>query len=192
MAEELQSIVDRGFRVVFLDETMITKSTMPTHEWSGCRDHFQVDFNQFAGKSIAVLAGVSMERGVDLMMTFNKSVNIEKFKVYLDELRARWFFDDICIVMDNLRVHHSNAVMERIEELGFEYVFTPVYTPDLNPIESVFSQFKNKLKRERFMAIQHDTDICLTTSINRIWGDLEREKIINCIIHCMNLLKINH
>ena len=145
--------MDRGFRVVFLDETMVTKSTMPSHEWSASREHFQVDFNQFAGTSTAVLAGVSMERGVDLMMCFDKSVNIVKFKVWLDELRARHFYDDICLVMDNLRVHHSNAVKDRMDELGFEYIFTPAYSPDLNPIESVFSQFKNQLKRERFKAI---------------------------------------
>ena len=183
--------MDRGFRVVFLDETMVTKSTMPTHEWSVSREHFEVDFNQFAGTTIAVLAGVSMERGVDLMMTFDKSVNIVKFKVWLEELRARWFYDDICLVMDNLRVHHSNAVKDRMDELGFEYVFTPVYSPDFNPIESVFSQFKGQLKRERFRAIQLDREICLNTSIARIWGALEREKIINCIMHCMKLLKVN-
>ena len=45
------------------------------------------------------------------MMSFSKSVNREKFKVYLDELRARHFFDDICIVMDNLAVHHSLEVI---------------------------------------------------------------------------------
>ena len=87
------------------------------------------------------------------MMTFEKSVNIEKFKVWLDELRARHFFDDICVVLDNLRVHHSNAVVERMDELGIEYIYTPAYSPDSNPIESVFSMFKNKLKRERMKAI---------------------------------------
>ena len=84
-----------------------------------------------------------MERGVDLMMQFDKSVNIEKFKVWLDELRARHFYDDICLVMDNLSVHHSHAAIERIDELGFEYIFTPLYSPDANPIESVFSIFKS-------------------------------------------------
>ena len=190
MAQQLKVMMQRGFRIVYLDETMVTTKTIPTHEWSGEKHEIQVDYRQYGRSAIAVLGGVSQERGVDLMMQFEKSVNIEKFKLWLDELRARYFFDDICLVMDNLRVHHSNAVKDRMEEQGFEYVFTPVYSPDLNPIESVFSQFKGQLKRERFRAIQLDQEICLTTAISRIWGGLEREKIINCIMHCMKLLKI--
>ena len=139
MAEELQKFKDRGFRLVFLDETMVTKSTIPKVEWSRPNESFEIDYKQFAEKTIAVLAGISMERGVDLCMQFEKPVNIEKFLVWLEELRARWFFDDICLVMDNLSVHRSKLVLERIEELGFEHVFTPAYSPDLNPIELVFS-----------------------------------------------------
>jgi transposase len=116
-------------------------------------------------------------------MIFEKSVNIPKFKVWLEELRARHFFDDICIVMDNLAVHHSRAVVERMDELGLEYVFTPAYSPDLNPIEFVFSIFKGKLKKDRFRAIQHGTHLDLRTRILEIWGAIEREKIIGCIEH---------
>ena len=40
-------------------------------------------------------------------MNFKSSVNIAKFKTFLDELRARYPFDNILIVMDNLAVHKS-------------------------------------------------------------------------------------
>ena len=124
------------------------------------------------------------------MMQFEKSVNIEKFKLWLDELRARYFFDDICLVMDNLRVHHSNAAIERIDELGFEYIFTPPYSPDANPIESVFSIFKGQLKKERIKGIIQGRTVQIPQLINRIWLQLEREKIINCIVHVLKYLNI--
>jgi len=75
-------------------------------------------------------------------MLFDFSVNMTKFKVYLDELRARYFFDDICIYLDNLSVHRSNAIKERMDELSIAYVFSPIYSPDLNPVEYVFSMAK--------------------------------------------------
>jgi transposase len=151
-----------------------------------------VDYHQFGGTCIAVLAAVSQERGVESVMCFEKSVNKEKFKVFLEELRARNFLDDICLVMDNLRVHHSNDVIDRIDELGFEYVFTPAYSPDFNPIESVFSIFKNKMKRMRIKAIQEEQPIDYEREIQRIFGEIEREKIINCVEHALNLLFKNY
>ena len=63
------------------------------------------------------------------MMLFDFSVNNEKFKIFLDELRAKYFFDDLCIYMDNLTVHTSKAIKERMNELGFAYVYSPVYSP---------------------------------------------------------------
>ena len=94
-----------------------------------------------------MLAGVSKEIGVDLVMTFKNSVDIPKFKIYLEELRAKYFFDDICIYMDNLSVHRSLVVRERLDELSIAYIYSPPYSPDFNGIESVFSIFKNKLKK---------------------------------------------
>ena len=43
--------------------------------------------------------------------------------------------------------------MERLEELSIPYVLSPTYSPDFNGIESVFSIFKNKMKRLRLKAL---------------------------------------
>ena len=55
--------------------------------------------------------------------------------------------------MDNLAVHRSNEVKERMEELSIPFIFSPPYSPDYNPIESVFSMFKRELKKRRLTAI---------------------------------------
>ena len=94
---------------------------------------------QFGKETLAVLEAVSKEYGVDMLMTFETSVNILKFKIFIEELRTKYFYDDICIYMDNLSVHRSRAVKERLDELSIAYVFGPPYSPDFNPIESVFS-----------------------------------------------------
>ena len=124
------------------------------------------------------------------MMQFEKSVNIEKFKVWLDELRARHFHDDICLVLDNLSVHRSHAAIDRIDELGFEYVFTPAYCPDANPIESVFSMFKARLRKERIACILHEKTYLVPQAIERIWLHIEAQKIKNCIIHVLKFLNL--
>ena len=100
-------------------------------------------------ETIAVLAGVSLEYGIDLVRTFPNSVDIGKFKTYLEELRSIYFFEDLCIFMDNLAVHRSRVIKERLEELSIAYVFCPPYSPEYNGIESVFSIFKTNLKKKR-------------------------------------------
>ena len=51
--------------------------------------------------------------------------------------------------MDNLSVHRSRDVKERMDELSIPYIFSPPYSPDYNPIELVFSLFKKEMKKKR-------------------------------------------
>ena len=94
-------------------------------------------------------------------MLFDYSVDKKKFKVYLDELRARYFFDDICIYFDNLSVHKSHEIRERMDELGIAYIYSPIYSPDYNPIEYVFSMAKKQIKAGRLKAIVNEEEVDL-------------------------------
>ena len=114
-------------------------------------------------------------------MLFKKSVNIEKFKVYLDELRRRYFFDDICLYIDNLSVHKSKAVKERMDELGIAYVFSPIYSPDYNPVEYVFSMAKKKIKERRLEKILMEEEINLWEIIRNSFNSIDRLKIAHCV-----------
>ena len=51
------------------------------------------------------------------------------------------------IVMDNLPFHRHARVIEMMQIRGWEWRFLPPYSPSLNPIECLFSQWKNHVKR---------------------------------------------
>ena len=142
-------------------------------------------------QTIALIAGVSKEIGIELLMTFDNSVNIKKFKVYLEELRAKYFYDDICIYFDNLSVHRSLEVRNRLDELSIAYVYSPPYSPDFNGIESVFSIFKNKLKRERLKAIVNEKNINYKTKAIELFNEIDVLKINECINFSLNKLFSN-
>ena len=57
--------------------------------------------------ALAVVAAISREQGVEMAMIFPKSLNVSRFKIFLDNLRAAHPFDDIMLVMDNLSVHKN-------------------------------------------------------------------------------------
>ena len=129
-----------------LDEMMVTKSTFPKVEWSLPNKPMCLDIGQQNTKPIAVLGAVSRENGMDMYMLFKKSVDQMKFKTFLQELRDKYPFDDIHLIMDNLSVHKTLSVRERMDELGFEYSWIPPYSPQYNGIEEVWSQVKRKIK----------------------------------------------
>ena len=48
--------------------------------------------------------------------------------------------------MDNVSVHKVEGVREAIERRGAILVHLPAYSPDLNPIEQMFSKLKSVLR----------------------------------------------
>jgi transposase len=50
------------------------------------------------------------------------------------------------VVMDNLSAHKNQKVRDLIESAGAELWFLPPYSPDLNPIEKMWSKIKAILR----------------------------------------------
>jgi transposase len=50
------------------------------------------------------------------------------------------------VVWDNLSVHKSVAALAAIEARGAEVLALPPYSPDLNPIEKMWSKVKSLLR----------------------------------------------
>ncbi|KII65391.1 hypothetical protein RF11_03493 [Thelohanellus kitauei] len=48
--------------------------------------------------------------------------------------------------MDNVRFHHSIEVRQALESRGHRILFLPPYSPQLNPIELLFSKWKSIIK----------------------------------------------
>ena len=51
------------------------------------------------------------------------------------------------VILDNCSIHHVAEVTEHFREAGIVVVFLPPYSPDLSPIEELFSCIKYYLKR---------------------------------------------
>ena len=56
-------------------------------------------------------------------------------------------------MMDNLSLHKSNDTKSRMDELGFLYTYTPVYSPQYNGIEEVINIGKKLVKDRRLELI---------------------------------------
>lgn len=70
------------------------------------------------------------------------SAFIENF--LLPELRAGQI-----LIMDNVNFHKIESIIEKIEDAGIHVVFLPEYSPELNPIENMWSKLKAYLKKKK-------------------------------------------
>ena len=59
-------------------------------------------------------------------------------------------------MMDNLSFHKSGDTKERMNELGLDYTYTPVYSPQYNGIEEVIGIGKKEVKRRRLDGITNN------------------------------------
>ena len=69
------------------------------------------------------------------------------FDVYVERVLVPSLRVGQTVVMDNLSVHKSPRARELIEASGCFLKFLPTYSPDLNPIEGMFSKLKWYLRR---------------------------------------------
>ena len=112
-----------------------------------------LDLSKINTDPIAVIGGVSLKNGVDLVETYPKSIDTKKFLFFLQRLRDIYWVDDLALIMDNLSVHKCNKSKERMDELGIEYVYITPYSPHLNAIEEVWAMSKRIIKKQRYQAI---------------------------------------
>jgi transposase len=54
--------------------------------------------------------------------------------------------------MDNARVHIGGRLEELCNVQGVLLQYLPPYSPDMNPIEKVFSMMKSQIKRRNLLA----------------------------------------
>ena len=78
---------------------------------------------------------------------FNGPINGECFLAYVEQSLLPCLKAGDIVIMDNLGSHKADAIRTAIRSAGARLLFLPPYSPDLNPIEQVFSKVKHTLRK---------------------------------------------
>lgn len=70
----------------------------------------------------------------------------ETFRAYVRAVLVPTLRPGDLVVMDNLSPHKSDQTLALIVNAGAEVLFLPAYSPDLNPIEKMWSKVKGLLR----------------------------------------------
>jgi transposase len=92
-----------------------------------------------------MLSSVRLD-GSTACMVVDGPTNKDVFHVYVREILLPTLNEGDIVVMDNLSSHKNQEVRNLIESVGAQLWFLPPYSPDLNPIEKMWSKIKSILR----------------------------------------------
>ena len=132
-------------RLVFLDESGAT--TAMTRRYGRAPRGERVDAAVPHGhwKMVTLTAAVRLG-GVGACVAFDGATDASCFETYVRDCLVPTLRPGDIVVMDNLACHKSTAVEDLIRSAEAAVRYLPAYSPDLNPIEPLFSKVKEYLR----------------------------------------------
>ena len=131
--------------LVFLDEsgvnTDMTRRYGRARSSKRCVDHAPLNTPQ----TTTVLSSIRFN-GEKAFTTYQGGTTGKRFVAYLKDILLPTLHPGDIVVMDNLRSHHVKEVRELLEAEGMIPLYLPPYSPDLNPIEKMWSKVKAILR----------------------------------------------
>lgn len=91
--------------------------------------------------------------GLFAPMVVDGALNGELFTKYVRQELAPVLRPGDILVLDNLPTHKVAGAAAALAERDVRLLFLPPYSPDLNPIEPVFSKVKNELRRRQLRTV---------------------------------------
>jgi len=110
---------------------------------------------------------------------------LHKLRDHLNKRKGFKRYKLLYLHLDNAKVHRSHYTIEKAEELGFEMLPHPPYSPDLAPSDFfLFGYIKTMLKNKYFESVK-----TLMNEIALILGNIQQELIIKAMEEWVERLK---
>ena len=92
-----------------------------------------------------MIASIRLD-GSTACMAIEGATDTEVFRAYIRNVLCPTLRAGDIVVMDNLLPHKNALTLALIEQAGATALFLPAYSPDLNPIEKMWSKVKQSLR----------------------------------------------
>jgi transposase len=131
--------------LVFLDESgaKTNMTRLYGRASKGARCHDKAPDGRW--ETVTVLSSIRLA-GETESVVFEGAVDGKMFEAYIEQILGPSLRPGDIVVMDNLRAHKSQAAQKFVESRSAKYLFLPAYSPDLNPIEKMWSKVKQILR----------------------------------------------
>ena len=94
----------------------------------------------------SIIAALGLD-GITAPIAFKGTLNGEFFSGWVEQVLAPTLSPGEIVFMDNYSPHKVNGALDPIYDKGATVIFLPEYSPDLNPIELMWSKVKSVLRK---------------------------------------------
>lgn len=98
-------------------------------------------------KSVTLVAGLRLS-GVVAPMAFEGAMDAASFQSYVEQILKPHLCAGDVVIWDNLKAHQDAQARATVEEAEAQVEPLPPYSPDLSPIEKLWSKTKEVLRSE--------------------------------------------
>jgi transposase len=141
---EFQKIVPAD-RLVFLDEsgakTNMARLRGRSHKGSRC--HASAPCGHW--KTLTMLSSIRLDGSTECIVV-DGAMDKAMFTEYISQILCPSLRRNDIVIMDNLSAHKNPEVARHIKKCGAELLYLPPYSPDLNPVENMWSKVKQLLR----------------------------------------------
>ena len=138
--------------LVFLDESGVN-TNMTRHYARSKKNQRAVDSTPVNTPcNTTILSSIRLD-GSTAYTVYQGGTTTERFIEYLKTKLIPSLSRTDVIIMDNMRSHHSKAVKQVLDEADIAYCYLPPYSPDLNPIEKMWSKIKAFLRKKKIRIV---------------------------------------
>jgi len=117
--------------------------------------------------------------GSTACMALEGATDTDSFRAYVQAVLLPTLRPGDIVIMDNLSPHKSDPTLTLIIQAGAQVLFLPAYSPDLNPIELMWSKVKNQLR-----GVEARTPTDLIVAIGRALAQVTPRDAVNWFAHC--------
>lgn len=132
-------------RLVFVDETGATTAMSRPYGRAPIGERVEATVPG-AWKTVTLISGLRTS-GVSACLAFPGSTDRLAFDTYVEKMLVPELHKGDVVIWDNLSSHKSKKAIAAVESAEARVEPLPTYSPDLTPIEEMFSKLKSGLKR---------------------------------------------
>lgn len=133
-------------KIISIDESGFNKNLSTNYGLSEKGVKINMPIKPKLNKNISLILAITTNNILNIQIN-KENTNSSIFYNFIEDTINKLTETGYIFIFDNICFHHNKQTLKLIKDTGHNYMFTPAYSPNNNPVENVFSIIKNKYNK---------------------------------------------